>query len=164
MAESAIQIDVPWEAIDKALRAVKGKEFSTFYSTAVDSLSLQALTLLKEKTPRSAPRVGEGRSRGRHLAEFWAREVSKEAGIIKQIVLRNVAPHSHVLAYLEYGTRPHTIRGRPLLRFVTEEGEVVYTRVVHHPGTKPLRIVATVKEWLEEALSKLEDEFRKRLR
>jgi len=164
MAGLTAEIEVPWTDIDKALKGVKGKEFSTFYSKGVDSLSKQALVWLKEKTPRSAPKIGWGGRFGRgHLADFWSRDVTKEMGLIREIVLRNVAPHSHVLAYLEYGTRPHIIRGRPILRFVTEDGEVVYTRVVHHPGTPPLRIVATVKEWLETALAKLEDEFKRRL-
>lgn len=35
--------------------------------------------------------------------------------------------------FLEFGTRPHTIKGAPLLVF-GEEGEPVYTPIVHHPG------------------------------
>lgn len=41
--------------------------------------------------------------------------------------------------YVTGGTRPHIIRPRRpggVLRF-TVDGQVVYARVVHHPGTKP---------------------------
>ena len=54
-------------------------------------------------------------------------------------------------AYLEYGTKPHTItpRAKKALRFAASAGgarlsgaprvgaDVVFARVVHHPGTKP---------------------------
>ncbi|MEC3994980.1 hypothetical protein VSR01_16165 [Actinacidiphila sp. DG2A-62] len=46
--------------------------------------------------------------------------------------------HPAVL-YVPNGTRPHIIRPRRktgVLRFVVD-GEVVYARVVRHPGTKP---------------------------
>jgi hypothetical protein len=40
--------------------------------------------------------------------------------------------------FVHGGTRPHVIRPRhaQLLRFVVD-GQVVYARVVHHPGTRP---------------------------
>jgi hypothetical protein len=41
--------------------------------------------------------------------------------------------------YVTGGTRPHIIRPRKkggVLRFMVD-GQVVYARVVHHPGTKP---------------------------
>ena len=45
--------------------------------------------------------------------------------------------------YVEYGTRPHVIRPRraEALRFEIE-GDMVYARLVHHPGTRPMEIMA----------------------
>lgn len=39
-------------------------------------------------------------------------------------------------AFLENGTRAHVIRGNPILRFVVN-GQVLFRRMVRHPGTKP---------------------------
>jgi hypothetical protein len=41
-------------------------------------------------------------------------------------------------AYVLRGTRPHEIRPRTrqYLRFVASDGRVVFTKLVHHPGTK----------------------------
>lgn len=42
------------------------------------------------------------------------------------------------------GTRPHIIRPKraKALRWVAKNGNVVFARVVHHPGTKPNRYLA----------------------
>lgn len=42
-------------------------------------------------------------------------------------------------AYVNYGTRPHTIaaRNKQYLRFVTSSGQIVFAKRVQHPGTKP---------------------------
>lgn len=38
--------------------------------------------------------------------------------------------------FLENGTRAHEIHGRPFLRFVVN-GQVLFRRMVNHPGTRP---------------------------
>lgn len=40
-------------------------------------------------------------------------------------------------AYENFGTRPHLIRpkNRQYLRFVASDGRIVFTQLVHHPGT-----------------------------
>lgn len=40
--------------------------------------------------------------------------------------------------WTDEGTRPHTIHGQPILRFV-KGGKVIYARKVNHPGNKPYR-------------------------
>lgn len=53
--------------------------------------------------------------------------------------------------YVEFGTAPHEIRPKTAkaLRF-TIGGQVVFARVVHHPGTKPAYYVARAfEQWLE---------------
>jgi hypothetical protein len=54
--------------------------------------------------------------------------------------ITNVAPYA---TYIERGTRPHVIRPvrARMLRFTTKQGQVVFAREVHHPGTKPYRIL-----------------------
>jgi hypothetical protein len=40
-------------------------------------------------------------------------------------------------SFVEGGTRPHEIRGNPLLTFKASNGQWVTTHLVHHPGTRP---------------------------
>lgn len=49
-----------------------------------------------------------------------------------------VGPTMPYAVYVEYGTRPHVIRPvyARALRFKVE-GEIVFSMVVHHPGTRP---------------------------
>ena len=51
--------------------------------------------------------------------------------------------------YVEYGARPHVIRPRraEALRFVVD-GEVVYARRVHHPGTRPAEVMGRTAEYI----------------
>ena len=50
--------------------------------------------------------------------------------------------------FLEYGTRPHLIRPvrAQALRFETKFGEIVFTRLVRHPGTKPRPFIRETAE------------------
>jgi hypothetical protein len=52
-----------------------------------------------------------------------------------------IGPDVHIAPYawdVEYGTKPHIIKAKPgkVLRFEAG-GKVIYTREVHHPGTRP---------------------------
>lgn len=46
--------------------------------------------------------------------------------------------------FLEGGTRAHVIHGKPVLRFVVN-GQVLFRRMVHHPGTKPRPFMAEAR-------------------
>lgn len=74
-----------------------------------------------------------------------------------------------LLEILEYGSRPHIIRpvakigfGRKAkaLHFFTRSGAEVFTKIVHHPGTKPYGMVRTtrvkLKFWLRALRTKWE--------
>lgn len=60
--------------------------------------------------------------------------------------------------YVEFGTVPHEIRPvrARALRFVTEAGEVVFTKLVRHPGTKPNPFI---KRTMERTAKQLEKEW-----
>lgn len=54
--------------------------------------------------------------------------------------------------YVEFGTQPHEIRPKDAqaLRFMVG-GQVVFARVVHHPGTRPALYVARAfEQWLNQ--------------
>lgn len=76
---------------------------------------------------------------------------------------------------LEEGNPPHIIRPnlgmvdfssdhysqRPrMLRFIGRNGNVVFTREVHHPGNKPFRFL---RSSLQENKVKIEEQFKKRM-
>lgn len=52
---------------------------------------------------------------------------------------------------LENGTRPHIIRGKPVLRFVVN-GQVLFRRFVKHPGTAERPFLAEARRVGEQAL------------
>jgi len=79
-----------------------------------------------------------------------------------------------LLQILEYGSRPHVIKPRggftlagrraKALHFVTKEGAEVFTKVVHHPGTKPYGMVritrAKLQFWLTKLKNRWENKFK----
>lgn len=83
------------------------------------------------------------------LSEYTEKTMQEEApertGALRKSIRKTVSgfeaeigPQAPYAVYLEYGTRPHAItpvRAR-VLRFEVG-GEVVFTRLVHHPGSKP---------------------------
>ena len=56
--------------------------------------------------------------------------------------------------FVEYGTRPHLIRPvrASVLRFETRSGEIVYTRLVRHPGTKPQPFIRETAEEVQRRI------------
>ena len=58
--------------------------------------------------------------------------------------------------YVELGTMPHEIRPvhAKALRFTTEAGEVVFTKLVRHPGTKPNPFIKRTMERTSKQLPK----------
>lgn len=64
----------------------------------------------------------------------------REAGGLRTRIT-NSAEHA---SYLNNGTRPHVIRPRKpggVLVFTNKAGQIVFAREVHHPGTRPYRIL-----------------------
>jgi hypothetical protein len=64
-----------------------------------------------------------------------------------------------VAAYIEYGTRPHTIRARNarVLAFETSGG-TVFARSVNHPGTKANPVLGNALESSQEGIVQLVDD------
>jgi hypothetical protein len=54
--------------------------------------------------------------------------------------------------FLESGTQPHTIVGKPVLRFVVN-GEVLFRRMVHHPGTAERPFMTEARRVGEQAVA-----------
>jgi len=121
-----------------------GREIVTEVHSGLRRIGSKATRRAKALTPRSE--LG-----GLHLADGW-RLVEETSGVF---VIENQDPkgsellplkdgrETSLLEILEYGSRPHEIvpkRPGGLLRFIVG-GEVVYTRHVDHPGTRPYAII-----------------------
>jgi hypothetical protein len=128
-----------WKVLRENLETVK-----RYVGVGVWSLAGMGLEWLKELTPRSA----EGNN---HLADQYRRLGKKDSGgWLREVLLYNIAGKGDLLKYLEFGTKPHIIRGNPILHFFIGSEEIFCT-IVHHPGTKPYAMIATTRARLELA-------------
>jgi len=80
-----------------------------------------------------------------HLARSIVKEVETDSAIIRVLARYGI--------YVVGGTAPHVIRpaGASCLAFRARSGEMVFTRLVRHPGTKP-------NPFLERAAEKTRDQ------
>jgi len=132
---------------------------------------------LRMNTPRSE---GAGSQKGEHIADGWElhtiggnpgsargllmviynRFVTNVAGKIlarARLKVQSEAQDYTLMHILEYGSRPHPIpRERDMgkgivLRFTGQNGAVVFTRQVDHPGTQPVGMIRAARafgaEW-----------------
>lgn len=79
-----------------------------------------------------------------NLAAHHVKRLTKVAN--KPVMLVGVESVPYAL-FVHEGTRPHDIRPKnaSVLAFTARDGTQVFTKLVHHPGTKPQR-------WLAKAL------------
>lgn len=65
-----------------------------------------------------------------------------------------------LLHILEYGSRPHRIFPfkKKALKFISAQGNVVFTKMVNHPGTKPVGMIRNARvqavRWFKDFLEK----------
>jgi hypothetical protein len=102
-------------------------------------------------TMRSAIKAAEDSAKGTTL---WKDRSGETRASIKGVYL-GVAQGGFVTAggaskFLENGTPPHVIRGKPILRFEVA-GQVFYRRVVRHPGTAERPFMAEARRVGEQA-------------
>ena len=77
-------------------------------------------------------------------------------GSIRKIVSENeaiIGPTGPYAVYVEYGTSPHEIR--PVFARVLAfevAGKMVFTPIVHHPGTKPNRFIRETAEAVRDRI------------
>jgi hypothetical protein len=75
-----------------------------------------------------------------HQTGRYRRSIHSTVGAGNRVTVSATAPYA---IFLERGTRPHLIvprRPGGYLRF-TVGNKVIYTRLVHHPGTRPYNIL-----------------------
>jgi len=68
----------------------------------------------------------------------------------------SIGPTEPYAIYVEYGTSPHEIRPvyASVLRFEVG-GKVVFTPIVHHPGTRPQPFISNTAEDMKEKIPEL---------
>lgn len=84
-----------------------------------------------------------GRRPGTARASWRIGETTVEVGGERQTI--EVYSDDPVIPHLEWGTMPHRIPKTPgaVLRFRGRGGAIVFAKLVHHPGTGALRMMAT---------------------
>lgn len=100
----------------------------------------------------------EIRHLGRRFKELAQEEAPEDTGDFKETIFFRTYVSGNVVGFtaggrkplsdwIRFGTRPHTIMGRPLLAFYWEAvGERVVVHSVQHPGTKPNDYIARAHE------------------
>lgn len=84
-----------------------------------------------------------------HYADSFKSEVARGRGgelRFKVSNTRKTRDGRDLAAILEAGSRPHIIRPKKVggvLAFVARSGDLVFTRLVQHPGTRAYRIMET---------------------
>jgi len=101
-----------------------------------DRLADYAFKSMKEKAPKRTGKLRKSIRKVRRSFEAY------------------VFPTVPYALYVEYGTRPHLIRPvrASVLRFETRSGEIVYTRLVRHPGTKPQPFIRETAEEVQRRI------------
>jgi len=131
----SIQVEVSQRGLD--LHVFAGKIRSDVIPDLVGTAADYAEALMSAKAPVRSGRL---------------------LGSIRKIVSGNeavICPTVPYAVYVEYGTRPHEIhpvRARVLAFEVA--GKMVFTPIVHHPGTKPNPFI---RETAEAVLEKIRD-------
>lgn len=120
--------------------------------TALVAIGTNAVNRLKRTTPRSS-------GGGPHLADGWALTIARLAPGALSVIVHNTDPRADakipttsgattLLRILEYGSRPHEITPKKpggVLVFTARGGEVVFSKRVFHPGTRPYGMVAAAR-------------------
>lgn len=108
---------------------------------------VQAVTLAMRSAVKAAETSAKGSSRFKDRTGETRGSIEGEVQSYRGGFVRA----GGAMKFLEWGTRAHVIHGRPVLRFVVN-GQVMFRRMVHHPGTKARHIMGEARERGEIAL------------
>jgi len=116
-----------------------------YAQTTAMEMAKKGQKLLGELTPRSK----EG---GTHIADLWDIKKSRK-GMVEEYMIHNLYKDQDILLYLEEGTDEHTIlpRVKKCLRWF-DGGQEFHAKSVHHPGTRPYKMVERVGKYLDKML------------
>lgn len=87
-----------------------------------------------------------------HKSGLTANTIKKQVNGLTAVI----GPTTPYASYIEYGTAPHIITVSPggCLAFEVG-GETVFTKLVHHPGTRPNPFVARTTELIRQEIPTL---------
>jgi hypothetical protein len=136
----SFQVEVQQRGLD--IRILGGKIAGEILPGLVKRVAEYAYTLMSAKAPvRSGRLLGSVRKDVRGL----------------EATIGPTVPYG---IYVEYGTAPHEIRPvyASVLRFETESG-IVFTPIVHHPGTRAQPFIRETAEATRQKLPELWNEI-----
>lgn len=117
------------------------KKVVPYVSVTMEILAKKALVIVEAHTPPTRA----GRTKIRAL---WKMQYSRK-GTIERYLIKNIYKNQDVIMFMEEGTPQHEIRPRhkKALRFIDEDTkEVVFTKLVRHPGTPAFHMVAQTQK------------------
>jgi hypothetical protein len=110
---------------------------------------------------------GSAKDRVPIFGVIWNKNTHDQNGVMKAQLPKasgGVGEYT-LLEVLEYGSKPHVItpKNAKALRFISREGEVVFTKRVNHPGTPAFGMVRLTRVWMTWAGKKLQAKWRRKL-
>lgn len=110
-------------------------KLAPFFKVMGGKIAQEAHRFVTSATPPTRP----GRT---DIKKLWVVDQTRE-GTIESYIVRNTYSNPDVITFFEEGTRPHRIKPKNArrLHFVTYEGDEVYAKLVHHPGTPAYHMV-----------------------
>ncbi len=98
------------------------------------------------------------------IRDFWVMDgpAADSRDRVVEFVIHNLYPNPDVIRFFEEGTKPHEIRPKTakFLHFTTYEGDEIFTKLVHHPGTPAyLMVLQTRSELLVKIEQYIQETF-----
>lgn len=127
------------DAVLRARMAALYNEVIPYIKTSQRQLARWALDRVKEYTPISKSPYGSSST----IRDAWTMAEPDEQDPVAVFTIHNIYRRMDVVEFFEYGTRPHIIRPvrARALHFMTYEGDEVWSKLVHHPGTPAYHMV-----------------------
>ena len=133
--------------------------------TEIDRIAKKTNTRIRSLTP------------GKKLPKGW-RVQSKGNAFFRERLITNSDPRAYkpvatksgvvtnLIEMMEFGTQPHVIVPvkASVLRFVSREGDLVFTKRVNHPGTEPYSMIGISFVEAAEDIAKLQVRLANELR
>jgi len=150
MAEKKTTVKVNYEVARRKLTAVSEK-LGPFFRIMARKVAGEALRIVKMYTPPTAP----GRT---NIKELWMMEETKQGTAEIYTIMNTYQKNPDVILFFEEGTVPHIIRPRRCkrLRFFIE-GEEIFSKLVHHPGTPAYHMVEQAQKETDSLIDQYVD-------
>ena len=143
-----VQLGIDWEVMRVRLAALADKVIP-YMRTTQRQIARWALDTVRAYTPPRRSRAGF--YGGGDIRDLWRMDNPLTTGEVETFIIKNIYHNQDIVLFMEEGTRPHEIRPvhSSVLHFFTYEGDEIFTKLVHHPGTPKYAMVEQTRRELE---------------